>query len=200
MAKNKRNRQAQIKRRRLQEAKLHRPLNLKMYDAPILGKVVAPVPDVEAARKLPLTQMVATCKKYKGVGLGANQVGLDARVVVIMLPNKDAFYLINPEITWVSDAVTKGPEGCLSYPGVSADIERHDEIEVTWRDLNWDEHHMKFKNFEARVIQHEIDHLDGICRVGDEWKRRKELASIEAQKTLAKIREAKIDSNVNGNA
>ena len=151
-------------------------MQLKQWSSPILGKTVKEVPDQAAAIKLPIKRMIATCQKENGVGLAANQVGLDARVVVIAVDHRSAFYMINPKIDKASDELVSGKEGCLSYPRIFADVERSKEIEVTWRDLNWKLHRQTFKDYDARVIQHELDHLDGICKVGDEWRRQKENA------------------------
>ena len=85
--------------------------------------------------------------------------------------------MINPEIKSRSDRVEIGNEGCLSYPGVEATVPRAARIELEYRDFSWKLCRRSLSGFTARVVQHEVDHLDGICRTGDEWRRQKDTTS-----------------------
>jgi peptide deformylase len=69
---------------------------------------------------------------------------------------------LDPEIVWTSPETRTGTEGCLSIPGVLAEVERAVEIEVTWRDLDGARHARRFDGFAAICIQHETDHLEGL--------------------------------------
>ena len=110
----------------------------------------------------------------RGVGLAANQVGLLKRVIVFDdRTHTGAKVLYNPVIVDTSEAVDYAEEGCLSYPGVQALVKRHKQITVRSRDAFWHEVDHIYRGFAARIVQHEIDHLDAICRVGDEWRKRK---------------------------
>jgi len=99
----------------------------------------------------------------RGVGLASPQIGKNIRAVVIQPdPYKDPVILINPEIVKKSEALMESEEGCFSVPGVYGLVKRHKKISV--RALNRHGRRFEFdaKNFDAFVIQHEVDHLDGI--------------------------------------
>lgn len=104
-----------------------------------------------------------------GVGLSAPQIGLFKRVIVVQDSNEDIVPLINPEIIESSKDNVYGKEGCLSFPGHYFVIERPKEITVKYLDGEFKEQTTTFKNFQARIVCHEIDHLDGICKVGEMW-------------------------------
>ena len=136
---------------------------------PILKVVCAAVEPGEA---LPfLETMERACKKAKGVGLAAPQIGIAKRVIMTFGafggPIRSRF-LINPELIDYSPETAVGLEGCLSYPIVGEKpVERHEWIVVRYLDLTRTSQETRFQGFEARVIQHELDHLDGVCKVGD---------------------------------
>jgi peptide deformylase len=69
---------------------------------------------------------------------------------------------LDPEILWRSDETRRGGEGCLSIPGILAEVERAAEIDLAWRDLDGVRHRRRFDGFAAICIQHEADHLDGL--------------------------------------
>lgn len=105
--------------------------------------------------------MLKTMIKLNGAGFAAPQIGFNLRIIVIS--SKDgAIYMFNPEITKKSWAKEWDEEGCLSVPGVHGQVKRHRKVECNY----FDEHGQKMKisaqGLMARVIQHEIDHLDGI--------------------------------------
>lgn len=115
------------------------------------------------------------CIEFNGVGLAAPQIGVLKRVIFIWQGQSGyGFYLINPEIVAASDMKVSAREGCLSYPGLETFVARHEWIRVKFflradRELNT-EFTQEYRGMEARIVQHEIDHLDGICKVGDAWK------------------------------
>ncbi len=107
-------------------------------------------------------------KKTKGFGLAANQVGVMLRVIVIntLTNNKKAAgylgALINPEIVSYDDNVEMGNEGCLSFPDDRYDVARSQTIRVKFQDMNGHPVERNFSGLNAVVIQHEIDHINGI--------------------------------------
>ena len=113
----------------------------------------------------------ALMRSTTGVGLAAPQINVAWRVIAVW-PKRQGQVLImlNPIIIDKSAETTTESEGCLSYPGVHAEIERHDRIRVKFDTEDFDPKVRTFTGFEARIVQHEIDHLDGICRVGDVWR------------------------------
>lgn len=127
-----------------------------------------------------INDMIETMHEENGVGLAAPQVQSGLRLLVYQLyPNprypeldeeEEPRILINPEITKKSAELITDQEGCLSYPDLRAEIPRHQWIRVTARDRSGQEISFKAEGFEARVIQHEIDHLNGhllVDRVSD---------------------------------
>ena len=116
--------------------------------------------------------MFETLRKSEGVGLAAPQVGLPIRLMVVDLdimsdenPEfKDYFRsYINPYIEETDGQMVPYEEGCLSFPGIHEKVMRPERVRVSWLDENFQEHDEWFEGFPARVMQHEIDHLDGKC-------------------------------------
>ena len=107
-------------------------------------------------------QMVESMEVEKGVGLAAPQVGVSKRVIIVLFDGKMIIPMINPEITSHSDKTEYGEEGCLSLPGQWGQVERYREITVQFKDWKGEKRVLKIEGFNARIVQHEIDHLDGI--------------------------------------
>jgi peptide deformylase len=99
--------------------------------------------------------------KEKGVGLAANQIGLDAQIFV-MGPGEDFFAFINPKITKYSKEMEEMEEGCLSVPGVAGIVSRPVAVEIKGCNEKGKEIKKKFEGVFARICQHEYDHLSGI--------------------------------------
>lgn len=102
-----------------------------------------------------------------GVGLAANQIGVLSRIMVWRDPdNEDETHVfINPQIVERSEASCTMPEGCLSVPGVTMDVERAVEVLVEAQDLSGQDITVTLRDLPARIAQHEIDHLDGVLIV-----------------------------------
>ncbi len=133
-------------------------------DAVILRQTTAPF-DFPRFTKKEIRELVKmmrmTMKKVDGVGLSANQIGLNMRLFVAQVERK--FYAIfNPRIVKILKAVDEMEEGCLSVPGVFGRVERPSKIWVEAQDMNGKKVKIKAWGFLARVFQHEIDHLNGI--------------------------------------
>lgn len=110
-------------------------------------------------RKL-IQDMRNTMKKAAGVGLAANQIGLDIRVFVAEFDNK--FYAVfNPEIIKQSKETDRLDEGCLSVPGVYGNVKRSERVIITGFDKNGKRLRINAWGFLARIFQHEVDHLNG---------------------------------------
>lgn len=108
-----------------------------------------------------LLDMEKTMLVEDGVGLAAPQIAKNIRVVIVK-NNKKVIPMINPEITKTSWSKVWGEEGCLSVPDTYGEVERYKKINVTYFDKKGNKKKITANNFFARVIQHEIDHLDGI--------------------------------------
>jgi peptide deformylase len=116
-----------------------------------------------------LDDMLTTLRKAPGVGLAAPQVGVDQRVTVIEYPDDEdrpeetmrVYELINPEVLKAKGNEV-GQEGCLSLPGLAADVQRSNFVLVRAQDRHGKEFRLKAYDWLARIIQHEIDHLHGV--------------------------------------
>ena len=145
-------------------------LPVYLYGHPVLRKIAEEVPrDYPNLTKL-VEDMFETMYASEGVGLAAPQVGLPLRMVVIDgSPLKDSapecadskMVVINPELTILDGPVMSRSEGCLSLPGLSEDVKRVEHIRLKWYDENWCEHDREISGFLARIVQHELDHLEG---------------------------------------
>ena len=111
-----------------------------------------------------IQRMYNTLKSTKtGVGLASPQVGLNIRMFIISYPNgMGDVTFINPEIIQLKGSKKNDTESCLSIPGVGAVVERSQKVKIKYYDGDFVSHTKMFKGFEARIIQHEYDHLDGI--------------------------------------
>jgi peptide deformylase len=113
-----------------------------------------------------LDNMKETMLKKDGIGLAAPQVGRNIRVIVCALnpgtPEQKVIEMINPEIISRGGGMELAEEGCLSLPGIFDNVERHKEITVKFLDRKGGETVLNLSDLNARIIQHEVDHLDGI--------------------------------------
>ena len=137
---------------------------IRTDEDPILRKKSKMVSNYSDRLKVLVEDMYETMDVAYGVGLAAPQVGILKRVIVI--DNRDEengkrFYMINPEII-EKEGVEVGMEGCLSVPGKQGTVERSKDIKVRYNDLSGEEKILEAEDFLARILQHEIDHLDGV--------------------------------------
>ncbi|MFC1615365.1 peptide deformylase [Patescibacteria group bacterium] len=109
-----------------------------------------------------ISNMLETMKAKDGVGLAAPQVNVSSRVICVADKNDFPFVLINPKILWSSFRKEQAEEGCLSLPGTFVKVKRSKSIKVEMLDISGNKIQIKTEGVEARAIQHEIDHLDGI--------------------------------------
>ncbi|WP_299734921.1 peptide deformylase [uncultured Roseobacter sp.] len=133
---------------------------------PRLSTVCAPVAAIDADLRVLAADMLETMYAAPGRGLAGPQVGAMSRIFVMDTDWKEGtpapLVFINPAIDTRSAARATQTEGCLSIPGVSAEIERPAEVTVAWTDLEGARHVRAFTGFAAACVQHELDHLDGI--------------------------------------
>nr|WP_218947336.1 peptide deformylase [Acinetobacter sp. YH16032] len=143
----------------------------------ILELVASPVSELEFSSSW-LTHLVEamnfTMQQRNGVGIAAPQVYVSKRIIIVAskpnirypdAPEMEPIYMINPEILERSDHVVSGEEGCLSVENRRAEVARASSIRVRYRNMQGQEITKTFSGFPARIIQHEIDHLDGILFV-----------------------------------
>ena len=131
-----------------------------------LRTVSKPIKTITGELRSFAVDMVKTMEVEQGVGLAAPQVGRNIRLIIVKLnpgeKNEIVFPMVNPEIVTHSDAQEDGEEGCLSLPGVWGKVTRFSHLTVRYKNLKSDEQTLELHHFNARIIQHEIDHLDGV--------------------------------------
>ena len=147
-------------------------LPIYLYGSQVLR---AKAQDADLEKKEEILQLISDMKETMlnadGCGLAAPQVGVSQRIVIVdgrdladRFPNLKDFTrtLINPQVIWESEETAEYGEGCLSIPNVDADITRPASLKVRYIDENFNEQEELFQEFAARMVQHELDHLDGI--------------------------------------
>jgi peptide deformylase len=109
-----------------------------------------------------ITEMTMTMLAENGIGLAAPQVEILRRVIVVKFPVR---HLINPRVIESTQELCSLKEGCLSIPNQQVVVQRPSRVNVEYQDLDGEKHVRWFAGLESRVIQHEIDHLDGILMI-----------------------------------
>jgi len=140
-------------------------LKLSIYGDKVLREKGSEVNDFDEELSFFLEDMVETMITEGGVGLAAPQVGVSKRIAVINPEpdnDKTLIRMINPRIVSTSDETETMEEGCLSIPGIRADVVRAKALEVVYQDENGKEHKLEAGGLLARIIQHEVDHLNGV--------------------------------------
>lgn len=143
-------------------------LNLKYGEDEILTRICKPIEKIDENIKKLAQDMLDTMYEYDGIGLAAPQVGHDIRLVVYDSKyieegaKKRPIVLVNPKIIYTSKSMVKAEEGCLSYPDIFYDLDRFEKVKVEFLGLDGKKRIISARDIEAVVIQHELDHLDGI--------------------------------------
>ena len=137
--------------------------HVRKFGDPVLKSKAAPVTEFDDALRAEIAEMGALMHDSLGIGLAANQVGRLRRVLVYRVEDESPVQaLVNPVLEWASkDEETLG-EGCLSLPRVVVDVDRPVHVRVRAQDPCGEELLVEASGLEARVIQHEMDHLDGV--------------------------------------
>jgi len=136
-------------------------LTVRLYGEPVLRQVAAPVREINAEITRIIADMTETMWHQVGIGLAAPQVGLPYRILVMDDGKGGAQTLINPEIETRSGTVRE-EEGCLSLPGIFGVVERSKTITVRAMDADGKPVSLEATGLKARIVQHELDHLDGV--------------------------------------
>ncbi len=138
---------------------------VRQYPDPALRNAATAVAEVDDEVQRLAERMLDVMERAHGVGLAAPQLGILRRILVYRASDEDdPKVLINPELVDRSEETEVGTEGCLSLLGgeLQVPVARHLRVRVSGRDASGDAVDLDVEGFEARVIQHEIDHLDGI--------------------------------------
>lgn len=161
-----------------QKAAAAQPLEqLRTFGDPVLKQETRLVTCFDERLRKLSDLMFDVMEREEGVGLAAPQIGLVSRIMVWKDPDDDdePYVYVNPRIVEASEATTTEDEGCLSVPGETMPVPRADEVLVEAQDLEGNVFQARHCGFQARVVQHEIDHLDGrliLDRTSQEERRR----------------------------
>jgi peptide deformylase len=149
-------------------------------DTPVLLQKTESVTTFGKELRAVIADLTETMKHAAGVGLAAPQVGLSLSVCVAMIGRKTVA-LVNPEIVWESEELSVMEEGCLSLPDCWIEVERPLTIIVRYQDEKGRMQERKLTQFDARVVQHEIDHLNGILITQHPKRIEKDLVRIKGR-------------------
>jgi peptide deformylase len=136
-------------------------LDIRTFGDPVLKTRAAPVETFDDSLARLTEDMLATMRENDGVGLAANQVGRLKRVLVASVEDED-YVIVNPVLSDLSETTDRGQEGCLSIPGVNVEVDRPTAVTVTGQNASGEPLRIEAKDMLARVLQHEVDHLDGV--------------------------------------
>ena len=136
-------------------------LDIRTFGDPVLKTRAAPVDSFDESLVRLTQDMLVTMRDNEGVGLAANQVGRLKRVFVAAIED-DEYVIVNPVLSDWSETTESAQEGCLSIPGILVDVERPTGVTVSGQDLSGEPLQIVASELLARVLQHEVDHLDGV--------------------------------------
>jgi peptide deformylase len=139
-------------------------LRIVLYPDPILLRRAAPVGEITSEVRRRAGEMAPYMELEGGIGLAAPQVGWGVQLLIASSDGTAASsrVFVDPEIVWRSASSEWGEEGCLSFPGIYGEVLRATAVRVRARDLEGEEFETEAEGLYARVLQHEIDHLNGI--------------------------------------
>jgi peptide deformylase len=162
------------------------------FGEPVLRSAASPVTEFDEVLAAEADRMVGLMREAIGVGLAATQLGTLRRMLVFQVGSEaEPTVLVNPEIEWRSQDEATAEEGCLSLPGVVVDVERPLHVRARAVDPKGESLSIEASGLEARVIQHEVDHLDGVLMLDRATRdqRRAALRALREGGTYAPERE-----------
>ncbi len=136
-------------------------LDLRTFGDPVLKTRAAPVETFDESLARLAQEMLATMREQEGVGLAANQVGRLKRILVAAVEDQE-YVIVNPTIEERARSTEKDLEGCLSIPGIQVEVERPTAVTVSGQEASGAPLRLEASGLLARVLQHEVDHLDGV--------------------------------------
>jgi peptide deformylase len=136
-------------------------LDIRTFGDPVLKTRAAPVETFDEALARLAEEMLLTMRENEGVGLAANQVGRLKRILVAATEEEE-YVIVNPVVEDAAETTQKEAEGCLSIPGIQVEVERPTNATVSGYDASGAPQRIEATGLLARILQHEIDHLDGV--------------------------------------
>lgn len=185
-------------------------LRVTKYGEPVLRQVGETVSRFDDELRTLADNMVETMYSEEGIGLAAQQIDKAIQLCVIDvsdLPDEELDYrldglrqpidlimpmaLVNPEVKVLPGSEVSGEEGCLSFPGIRGDVPRQDAIEVRFQDLQGDRHTLICSGWFARVVQHEVDHLNGVLFIDHMTRRQLRLLDTDLKRLKEQTEQAR---------
>jgi peptide deformylase len=166
-------------------------LPIRLFGDPVLRERAVEVETFDEALRKLADDMLETMQAANGAGLAGNQVGVLKRLFTWEVPGPDearAGCWVNPEVLETSEDVAESDEGCLSFPGLFYPLERPLEARIRAKDVTGDEHEVVGVGQLARILLHEIDHLNGILFVDH-------LARHDRKDAMRRIRSGELERN-----
>jgi len=171
---------------------------VRQFGDPVLKSRASPVSDFGPELAEEAERMIALMQGAMGIGLAATQVAVMRRLLVFQAgPDATPRALVNPELEWISEDVVTAEEGCLSLPDVIVDVERPLYARVSASDLGGEGILIEASGLEARVLQHEMDHLDGVL-ILDRTPREQRRAALRALRAGSRFEPAMLEDPAAG--
>lgn len=183
-------------------------LRITNYGEPVLRETGKPVQTFDSALKKLAADMIETMYAAEGVGLAAQQVDQAIQLCVVDVSHMDPselhytidgkvppidlimpMALVNPRLQALESPILDGEEGCLSFPGIRGDVPRPEAIAVDYQDLDGAHHHLRAEGWFARVVQHEVDHLNGVLFIDHLETRRKRMLDSKIKRIQRQSRD-----------
>jgi peptide deformylase len=163
-------------------------LEIRKYGDPVLRERARPVTEFDSELARLAADMIETMEAASGVGLAGNQVGVPLRVFVADTTSFEItgkkFAVVNPEIVFRSEEEIAAEEGCLSIPGVYADVKRPNKIKLVGQNLKGEKVEFEAEEMIARAFCHETDHLNGVLFIDH-------LSALEREMLKGKLAEVR---------
>jgi len=158
-------------------------LDVRTFGDPVLKTRAAPVESFDGALAHLAEEMLATMREREGVGLAANQVGRLKRILVAATEDEE-YVIVNPVIEALAETAEKELEGCLSIPGIQVEVERPIGLTLSGQDTSGLPMRLETSGLLARILQHEIDHLDGVLILDRTDRESRKVAMREMRQRL----------------
>ena len=159
---------------------------IRQYGDPALRLIAHEVDDFDDDLRRLVDRMIVLMQEAQGVGLAATQVGVLRRLFVFQPDDDGPRAIVNPVVVERGEETSTDDEGCLSLQGVKVPVERSTRIVLEGKDPNGDDLHIELDEYGSRIVQHELDHLDGVLIIDrtDDERRKDALAILRPRAVL----------------
>ncbi len=158
-------------------------LEIRTFGDPVLKSRATPIDKFDESLEQLAEDMLETMREYDGVGLAANQVGRLKRILVAALEDRE-YVIVNPEISETGDESEKDVEGCLSIPEIQVEVERPTQVTISGQDRSGSPVRLEAEGLLARILQHEMDHLNGVLILDRTDRESRKVAMRELRERL----------------